>query len=102
MQKKSVHLKLVIPTNEAADMEKAKQIHKTEKVKKSVQPRRTIVLPEELWQRLDSDAARCFRSANGHIEAILSAIFMNADTALHGIDRGRDKTSDDFRARAAG
>lgn len=84
MLKGSTNLRLVIPTYE---------IEKMEKTKKGSQPRRTIVLPEELWQRLDDDAVRCFRSANGHIEAILSAIFLSADTSLHGIERGKEQTT---------
>ena len=84
MLKSGTNLRLVIPTCETRNMEKTK---------KGDQPRRTIVLPEELWQRLDDDAVRCFRSANGHIEAILSAIFLSADTSLHGVDRGKEQTA---------
>jgi len=90
MLTRSTNLRLVIPTSENDDMEK---------VKKGDQPRRTIVLPEKLWQRLDDDAARCFRSANGHLEAILSAIYMNADTALHGIERGKEQTGNPRQAK---
>lgn len=60
--------------------------------KKSELPRRTVVLSEALWQALDADAERCYRSVNGQIEAVLSAIYLNADTTLHGLERGAEKT----------
>lgn len=44
--------------------------------------KRSIILPERLWQVINDTADRTKRSANGVIEAVLSAALLHEDVEL--------------------
>ena len=43
---------------------------------------RSIRLPENLWDALDADAARCRRSAQKHLEALLLTFYKMEDVEI--------------------
>lgn len=54
---------------------------KTDRVKRSVE------LPEEIWNYLEADATRTFRSINGMLSALLSVIYLDADIETRGYEQ---------------
>jgi metal-responsive CopG/Arc/MetJ family transcriptional regulator len=49
----------------------------------------TIVLPQSLWSRLDEDAARCRRSRNDQIWAILETYYQMNDVEMVDMESTR-------------
>lgn len=43
---------------------------------------RSITLPASLWYALDQDARRCLRNSTGHLNAILSELYLFEDTRI--------------------
>ncbi len=51
--------------------------------KNSEEVPRTIRLSKEVWEALDEDAGRCFRSPNKHLEALLTKWFQLGDIEIY-------------------
>lgn len=49
---------------------------------------RVVRLPEDYWNMIDADAARCKRSGEKHLEALLSRLFGFGNAEIEITDQG--------------
>jgi hypothetical protein len=61
---------------------------------------RVVRLPEDYWNMIDADAARCKRSGEKHLEALLSRLFGLGNTEIEITDQGVLANLDSLRKAA--